>query len=325
MSNKNKSEQLTINIRKVIRQMDTMNNISNNKKCKTKNNNKNINKGIIKAVSDNVFNLYLPQSTEERIDYRHITSIDFGISLSIPKDKSCIVTNLNPSINIQERILTGKHTSLALQVLNIDDNSDTVFICNPNNLQSYEKYTHIIDVNKPFVLLTFVDNEVLKDYFIPKSVISGVPTIDYTAKLKDLYNRKNSDYGNSHYLTYKKYGLQSYIIRIEDKLYRLKSLVQPDKNGNPLVKGESIEDTIIDAYNYLILALSSQEDLKYHKICDTIINPNIKLEYNYMDLGDYIRDLEELIDNLNDRRYGEPEERIIDFLIKYANCVTLLK
>ena len=70
--------------------------------------------------------------------------------------------------------------------------------------------------------------------------------------LNDLYKKKNQDYGDSFSKSYKEYGLTMSLIRLEDKLNRLKSL---NKNGNAQVKDESIQDTLMDLANYSIMTL----------------------------------------------------------------------
>lgn len=63
---------------------------------------------------------------------------------------------------------------------------------------------------------------------------------------------KNKDYGNSATLTYNKYGMVSYLVRMEDKINRIKSLTV-DKNQQQ-VKDESVLDTLLDLSNYCLLA-----------------------------------------------------------------------
>lgn len=76
--------------------------------------------------------------------------------------------------------------------------------------------------------------------------------------LHNLYVAKNSDYGNSVHDTYTKYGLTSFLVRIEDKLNRARTLSK--REG--LVHDEKIEDTLLDLANYAILAVIElkQED-----------------------------------------------------------------
>lgn len=69
-------------------------------------------------------------------------------------------------------------------------------------------------------------------------------------ELYDIYKRKNHDYGNSFSILYQKFGLQSVVIRLWDKLLRLETLL----NSKAQVD-ESIEDTLKDLANYAIMAL----------------------------------------------------------------------
>jgi hypothetical protein len=71
-------------------------------------------------------------------------------------------------------------------------------------------------------------------------------------ELADMIIRKNRDYGDSFRKVYEEYGDLSLIIRLTDKLERLKSL----QNKENLVKDESKEDTIGDIAGYTILRLA---------------------------------------------------------------------
>lgn len=74
--------------------------------------------------------------------------------------------------------------------------------------------------------------------------------------MHELYIKKNSDYGDSVHETYKKYGLVSFLVRIEDKLNRVKTLSEKScKQQDAKVLDEKIEDTLMDLANYSILAL----------------------------------------------------------------------
>ena len=70
--------------------------------------------------------------------------------------------------------------------------------------------------------------------------------------LHELYITKNHDYGDSVHDTYKKYGLTSFLVRIEDKLNRARTI---SKKDDILIKTEKIEDTLLDMANYAILAV----------------------------------------------------------------------
>lgn len=74
---------------------------------------------------------------------------------------------------------------------------------------------------------------------------------EITDEMLEIYKAKNTDYGSSVSDTYRDFGLVSFLVRIQDKLNRLKTLSKQDA----LVVDEKIEDTLIDMANYSILAL----------------------------------------------------------------------
>jgi hypothetical protein len=66
--------------------------------------------------------------------------------------------------------------------------------------------------------------------------------------IRDLFIRKNSDYGNS----FEDFSLIGILVRMNDKINRLKCLYSKNEN---LVKDESIIDTIEDLYNYSVISM----------------------------------------------------------------------
>ena len=74
-------------------------------------------------------------------------------------------------------------------------------------------------------------------------------------ELKYLHAKKNHDYGNAAHESYKEFGLVSYVIRLNDKMKRLKSLTKP--GAEQMVADEKIEDTLMDLAAYAIMAIES--------------------------------------------------------------------
>lgn len=70
-------------------------------------------------------------------------------------------------------------------------------------------------------------------------------------QLTDIYKDKNADYGNSFSESYQEWGIISAVVRMDDKMRRLKQLAKHDAK----VKSESIEDTLLDLANYAIMTL----------------------------------------------------------------------
>lgn len=68
-------------------------------------------------------------------------------------------------------------------------------------------------------------------------------------ELADILVKKNHDYGNSVQEQFEEYGLDSILIRLDDKMRRLKTL----RTHNPKIIAESLQDTLQDLAGYSIL------------------------------------------------------------------------
>lgn len=82
----------------------------------------------------------------------------------------------------------------------------------------------------------------------------GLQHVKIVTGLSELYKAKNTDYGDSVHETYMKYGLTSFLVRMEDKISRLRSLSQKPAEEQR-IKDESIRDTLLDLANYAIIAV----------------------------------------------------------------------
>ena len=67
----------------------------------------------------------------------------------------------------------------------------------------------------------------------------------------ELLKRKNADYGNSYNESRREFGPTAFLLRINDKFARLKTLT----NSEAKVNDESVEDTIADIIGYCTLEL----------------------------------------------------------------------
>ena len=65
--------------------------------------------------------------------------------------------------------------------------------------------------------------------------------------------------------TFDEYGLVSFLVRMDDKMNRIKTL---NKIQDTAVRGEKIEDTLLDLANYAILALTEIEFRKNRLLQD---------------------------------------------------------
>ena len=102
------------------------------------------------------------------------------------------------------------------------------------------------DDTKPFGMIEFAEE------FETNSIDKVAQFKSIASSLASLYERKNSDYGNSFGETFKKLGIISSITRMSDKLNRIISLTT---KKNQKVNDESIADTLMDLASYSIMTL----------------------------------------------------------------------
>lgn len=80
---------------------------------------------------------------------------------------------------------------------------------------------------------------------------------DITKEMTELYERKNSDYGNSFHDTYVKFGMIAPTVRLMDKIERLGSIIRKQSHNY-----ESERDTLIDIANYAVMTLMEMDSAK---------------------------------------------------------------
>lgn len=73
-----------------------------------------------------------------------------------------------------------------------------------------------------------------------------------TSDIVDLLVRKNANYGNSFDRQMDEYGMIAAVIRLDDKMSRLRALTK----GEPDKVGESLDDTLRDIVGYTLLTLN---------------------------------------------------------------------
>lgn len=69
--------------------------------------------------------------------------------------------------------------------------------------------------------------------------------------IQSILEKKNQDYGDSFHDTFAEFGIISPVIRLNDKMKRLKTLIKNSSKPNY----ESIEDTLKDIIGYAVLSL----------------------------------------------------------------------
>lgn len=81
---------------------------------------------------------------------------------------------------------------------------------------------------------------------------------DICKRLRDIYVKKNQDYGNSFDESLDKFGLIASATRINDKVNRFFSLCTGKKKAK--VVEESVKDTLMDLANYTIMTIMWLEE-----------------------------------------------------------------
>lgn len=72
-----------------------------------------------------------------------------------------------------------------------------------------------------------------------------------TQNMAKIYAAKNHDYGNSFEESLDEFGLVASVVRMGDKMNRIKSLIKKEAQ----VKDESIKDTLLDIANYAVMTI----------------------------------------------------------------------
>ena len=100
-------------------------------------------------------------------------------------------------------------------------------------------------------LQKIIDNDLNKE--VPESITSESISKfkEITDSMAKTYESKNHDYGNSFELSLDEFGLIASVVRLNDKMNRIKSLIKKEAK----VKDESIKDTLLDMANYAILTI----------------------------------------------------------------------
>lgn len=80
---------------------------------------------------------------------------------------------------------------------------------------------------------------------------------DITIVMRNLYEKKNADYGDSFSKSFKEWGMPVACIRLQDKLNRLANLV---RTGEQQVEDEKMQDTLIDLANYAVMTIMELQE-----------------------------------------------------------------
>lgn len=77
-------------------------------------------------------------------------------------------------------------------------------------------------------------------------------------EMRETYEKKNADYGNSFCETIDEFGFIPAVARINDKVKRIKNIVK----GQKMNVNESFRDTLLDIANYCVLTIMELDKRK---------------------------------------------------------------
>ena len=106
-----------------------------------------------------------------------------------------------------------------------------------------------LSINVAFIDMDEFESELAELYTVLKTLAvawNEMEEEELDTELLNLFVRKNADYGDA----FMEYGAVGCVIRLTDKLKRLRQLVGTNKQQ---VHDETVQDTIKDAVNYIIL------------------------------------------------------------------------
>lgn len=92
-----------------------------------------------------------------------------------------------------------------------------------------------------------------------------VKFLDLLDELNNTFLSKNHDYGSSFSKTFEEFGLVSAVVRMNDKMERLKTLTKSEAKVN-----ESVRDTLMDLSCYCVLTVMELDKQKVRDIIDNV-------------------------------------------------------
>lgn len=99
---------------------------------------------------------------------------------------------------------------------------------------------------------------------------------ELTNEILKIYREKNADYGDSFSKSYKEFGIIAPVVRMSDKMERIKQL---SKSEDIKVKDESLHDTLIDIANYALMT-AIEMDLESEKEGKTLLLGESEIAYD---------------------------------------------
>src|SRR5574344_1654699 len=106
-----------------------------------------------------------------------------------------------------------------------------------------------------------------------------------TEQLIETYKAKNKDYGDSFADSFREFGITSAVVRMNDKMNRIKSL---SKGEDRQVKDESLSDSLMDLANYALMTVIELENEQMRGVKG---EPGMCVNHNTFDINEFKKNI----------------------------------
>ena len=211
-----------------------------------------------------------------------VSIINYGESFACEYNKNnmieCLVKNMVNRAEFLDEIITNS----------------TRYIITTNMMYMQEKF---INLSVDLIYLITLMNSEPKQYsnrdYLKQNINKNMND------LHAIFSKKNKDYGDA----FLKFGIIGIIVRLGDKFYRLNTLSK--STVSPAVTDESFKDTLLDIYNYCIIAIMllddyyRENDINQIKTTEYAMNMKYQLVKESNDLQSHLDEVNSDISDMN--------------------------
>ena len=204
----------------------------------------------------------------------YVNSVFFDKDMSDYCSKTAVITNVNEN-SLYYKIDIDRGSWCWYDWMFEDDFTENIVeskISNESELIGLKANDEIIydgkDYRDAIIGLDVADGKYSTSINIKD--VNKITFDDILTQMLHTYKAKNADYGNSFDKTLNEFGLVASVVRLTDKMERIKSLIKSDAK----VLDEKIDDTLLDMANYAVLTLlwlrNKDSDIASGTVNDTV-------------------------------------------------------
>lgn len=206
----------------------------------------------------NLFAYFVFPSSKDDITSTQIYySASLDINTAIPANKAlwaaeqinCYIQNSQEYIR---SVLSEKMGNISIRIKDNASGAEMLSSLILNHITTYRKQIHPL-MNLAQIIQGEIHASPHSPYAHPIMPMPPKTFREIAEAQINLYESKNADYGDAADKLFDSYGLNYYLIMLEQKLLRIKNLNEKQDKAN----NESIEDSLLDMSNYAILAVES--------------------------------------------------------------------